>query len=178
MPAAATNPWIGVTFIPDNVRMEVPPAYVLQRIYDFDRMLVLMPSRMVPFAYVIARRKERTAGLTDKAITDTATPDTRMCVQYGCVPVCLMYKTGATWNIDPVLRSLAARDIWAHGGADKYADLLEAQEAAAAAKLKQDIRDDQWNRSGDAYRSYLHRTGGSNLLSKQMLKPRSGRRTE
>ncbi len=164
-------------YIPDNTRMAVPPPYFLQRLYDFDNMLVLMPSRRVPFAYVIARRRQRTAGLSTKALMDSIDqPDTKMCLKHGCVPVSLMYRTGSTWDIDSVIRTLAARDMWALGGADKVADMLEAQESRAEAANKAAIRDDLWNRSGDGWRTYQHRTGQSTIRSKDFHPPK-GQRT-
>jgi hypothetical protein len=89
-----------------------------------------------------------------------------------------MYKTGPTWNPDPIIETLKARDLWAVGGGDKAADLLEAQEDAAAAKLKAEIRDDIWNRSGDAWRSYKARTGQSTIRHNdtRTAQPRKGRR--
>lgn len=173
---AQPNPFIGRTYIPDNPRMEAPPAWFLQRLYDFDAMLVLLPSRKVPFAYVIARRRQLSKGLTCKAIEDSIDqPDTKMCLLYDCVPVCLMYKTGPTWNVDTIIQKLAARDIWAMGGADKVADMLDAEDAAEKERIRRAIRDDQYNRSGDAWRSYQHRTGQSTILSKDYSsrKPRS-----
>ena len=174
-----SNPWIGVNYIPDNTRMAVPPAYFLQRIWDQDAMLVVLPSRRVPFAYVIARRKQWGPGLTEKAIEGQYTnPDTKMCVLHGCVPVCLMHKTGGGWNPDPIIRSLRDRDMWAHGGPDKVADMLEEQEATEKEHTRQQTRDDLYNRSGDAWRSYQHRTGQSTIRSKatQAATPRKGRR--
>jgi hypothetical protein len=163
---AAPNTLVGVNYIPDNPRMEVPPLYFLQRIHDFDNMLVLFPSRKTPFAYVIARRRQFSAGLTDKAIENSIDqPDTKMVMAHGCVPVCLMYKTGASWDPDQIIRKLAARDLWAMGGADKVADMLEEQEAKEKAALQKQIRDDLYNRSGDAWRSYQHRTGQSTIRS-------------
>jgi len=166
-------------YIADNKLAEVPPPYFLQRLYDQDAMLVVIPSRNVPSAYVIARKKQWGPGLTDAAIDGISTqPDTKMCVKYGCVPVCLMYKTGTSWNPDPIIRSLQARDMWAHGGPEKVADLLEAQEAAAKVKQQKATRDDMWNRSGDAWRSYQHRTGQTSIQSRGeiKLKPRKERR--
>ena len=182
--ASQVNRFVGVNYIPDNVRMEVPPQFFLQRFYDFDAMLVIMPSRRIPFAYVVARRKQFSKGLTDKAVENAITqPDTVMCFQNGCVPVCLMYKTGATWNPDPVLAKLAARDMWriademgtnGRSRADVIADMLEAQEEADKKKIDAEIRDDIWNRSGDAWRSYQARTGQRNKLST----PQQEQRTE
>lgn len=166
MRTAVANPFVGVNYLPDNPGMAVPPAYFLQRIYDYDAMLVLLPSRTRPFAYVIARRRQFGAGISNKAIEDTVTvSDTKMCLLHGLVPVCLMFRNGQGWDPDPVIRSLTARDLWAHGGADKVADQLEAQEAAETDRVRKEIRDDMWNRSGDAWRSYQRRTGQSVSLS-------------
>ena len=156
--------------------MEIPPTYFLQRIWDQDTMLVILPSRKVPFAYVIARRKQWSKGLTKNAIQETVyQPDTKMCLLYGLVPVCLMHKQGVGWNPDPVIRSLQARDLWTHGGPDKVADLLEEQEEAEKANTRQLIRDDLWNRSGDAWRSYQARTGQSTIKHHDF--PRTERRS-
>lgn len=170
-----SNPWIGVNYLNDNVRMEVPPAYVLQRLYDFDNQLVLMPSRLVPFAYVLARRRRLSAGLSDKALESTITqPDTKLCMQHGLIPVVLVYKTGPVWDIDSVIRSLKARDTWAFKSPDAVADLLDEQDAAAEAKTRQQIRDDLRTRSGEAYRAYKARTGQS--VSLAQAAPKAGRR--
>lgn len=160
---AEVNPFVGLNFLPLNPKMSVPPAYFLQRLFDFDDKLVLFPSFSVPFAYVIARRKQRTSGITDAALDSVLTnPDTRAALAHNLVPVSLIYRTGESWNPDPVIRSLKARDIWAHGGAEKAADLMDAADAAKQKKLKADIRDDMYNRAGDAWRSYQARTGQRN----------------
>lgn len=155
------NRWVGITFIPDNPRMDVPPEWFLGRLHDYDAELVVLPSRYKPYAYVIARRSRLgRRGLTGNAIADTITqPDTLMCMQYGCVPVCLMFKHGPQWSVDGVLKSLKARDLWAVGGADKAADLLEADEAAAKKKQDDEKRDELRGLSREAYRSYKMRTG-------------------
>lgn len=157
------NPFIGKNYIPDNVRMAVPPKFWLQRLYDFDDKLVLVPSRHIPFAYVLARRKQLTAGITDKAFEDTIDqPDTKMCFQYGLVPVSIIYRTGEGWSIDNILRELKARDMWAVGGAEKMADIADAADKAERERIRKSIRDDMYARSGDAWRSYQARTGQRN----------------
>lgn len=155
------NPWVGIArvYIPDNPRMPVPPAHFLAAIHDQDAMLVILPSRMTPFAYVIARRRQLTAGLKFLPCDEHTPADTKMCLQYGVLPICTMFQHGACWNPEPVVAKLRARDMWTQGGAEKVADALEAQEAASEAALKKEIRDDLYNRSGDGWRSYQARTG-------------------
>lgn len=159
--ALSVNPLIGINYIPDNPRMATPPAYWLQRLYDFDGDLVVLPSRYRPFAYVLARRVRLARPmLADRALEQTVTqPDTRMCLHYGLVPVSLIFRTGSTWSIDNILRSLKARDIWAHGGAEKMADQVDAVDQAHAAGIRRQTRDDMYHRAGDAWRSYQARTG-------------------
>lgn len=165
MHRAEPNPWIGLNYIPDNENVATPPPYVLRQLWDFDSMLVMMPSRYVPFAYVLARRKQFSKGLTDKALEETITqPDTRLCLQHGLVPVTLIYKIGQNWNFDKVIADLRARDTWSfkadlQKSLDAAADQLDANDAENEARIKKQIRDDMWNRSGDAWRSYQARTG-------------------
>lgn len=161
--------WVG-----DNRNAEAPPRYFLQRLYDFDAMLVLMPSRNQPGAYVLGRRKQFGPGITEKALDAVYTKaDTKMCILNGAVPVCMVFKpmTGS-WSPDPLIQKLKARDMWAHGGADKVADMLEAQEEAAKKKISDDIRADMYNRSGDAWRSYQARTGASTIKFKDVYQPK------
>lgn len=154
------NPYIGLTFIPDNPRMEVPPAWFLAQLHDYDTDLVVLPSRARPYAYVIARRTRTSKRLTARAMEQTITqPDTRMCFQYGLVPVCLMFKHGPIWNADTVLQRLQARDTWRHGGGEALATQLENEERAATLADKRAIRDRIAHVSHDAYRSYQRRTG-------------------
>lgn len=159
------NPFVGVNYLNLNVRMATPPSYWLQRLYDFDDKLVVFPSFKVPFAYVLARRRQFTAGLTDvvtQVAAELVNPDTVACLEHGLVPVSLIYRTGEAWHIDNIIASLKARDIWAHGGAEKFADKLDESDATREASLKKAVRDDMWNRAGDAWRSYQARTGQRN----------------
>jgi hypothetical protein len=152
----------------DGRSVDTPPAYFLQRLYDFDAELVLMPSREQPGAYVLGRRKQWGPGLTEATIGAIYTKaDTKMAILNGCVPVCMVFKpVSGSWSPDGLIAKLAARDIWTHGGANKVADMLEAQEDAAKAANAQAIRDDLYNRSGDAWRSYQARTGQSSIKFK------------
>jgi hypothetical protein len=153
---------------PDGRTIDAPPSYFLQRLYDFDAELVLMPSRERPGAYVLGRRKQWGPGLTEKAIDSVYTKaDTKMAILAGCVPVCMVFKpVSGAWTPDGLIATLAARDIWAHGGAEKVADLLEAQEDAAKEAIRKKTRDDIYERSGDGWRSYQARTGQSSIKFK------------
>lgn len=157
------NSFIGRNYFEGDGQMSVPPEYFLQRIYDYDTMLVLFPSQVRPGCYIIARRREKSPGLTSAALAAVANPDTRTCMAMGWVPVCAMYQTGISWDPTPIIAKLKARDIWAHGGAEKVADLLEAQEDAEAKARTKALRDDLWNRSGDGWRTYQARTGASSI---------------
>jgi len=154
------NPWVGKNYLDHDAKMACPPAFWLQRLYDFDAELVVFPSRHVPYAYVLAR-KRRVASAMDQALSETITqPDTRFCLAHGLVPVTMIYRYSmASWSIDNIIASLQRRDIWAHGGGEKMADARDAEEASEKQANKQAVRNDMWARSGDAWASYTRRTG-------------------
>lgn len=158
------NPWIGKNYLDIDQKMAVPPAFWLQRLYDFDADLVVFPSIQVPFAYVLARRAHKTGGLNPQLPEfANAQPDTKFCLERRMLPVSLIYRHNAvSWSIDNLLADLRSRDIWAAGGGDAYADQADAADDAATAKVKAGIKDDFYNRSGDAWRSYQARTGQRN----------------
>lgn len=141
--------------------MAMPPPFWLQRLYDFDAELVVFPSYHVPYSYVLARRR-RHGSAFDKALADTVTqPDTRFCLTHGLVPVTMITRErqSAGWDIDPLIRSLKARDIWAHGGGEQMADLMDGQDAAEEVQRKQDLRNDMDARAALGYAIYKRRTG-------------------
>lgn len=159
------NPWVGVNYFNLNSKMAVPPPYWLARLHDFDADLVVFPSFMMPYAYVLARRARKSRGIDGaKAIIDTCgQPDTVACLQNGLVPVTMIIRNGGGWSIDNILASLKARDTWQFKDGDECADFIEAEEAKDEARIKQENRDNIWNRAGDAWRSYLARTGASTI---------------
>jgi hypothetical protein len=160
---AEFNPYVGLNYLDVNSKMAVPPTYWLARLYDFDDQLVVFPSFAHPYAYVLARRRRLSGGLTDQALEATMiNPDTKLALQHGLVPVSLIYRTGTAWTIDNIIADLKSRDMWAVGSPDKVADNLDEADNSAEKKLKAGIRDDMWNRSGDAWRSYQARTGQRN----------------
>lgn len=159
---ALPNPWVGKNYYDIDSKMSTPPAYWLERLYDFDAELVVFPSIQVPFAYCLARRARRTAGINTGLLKDGATPDTKFCLEHRLLPVSLIYRhNSVSWSIDNILEELRARDTWRAGGADKAADIMDENDRRRETKIKADIREDFWHRSGDAWRSYQLRTGAA-----------------
>ncbi len=155
------NRFIGINYLDIDSKMAVPPEYWLQRLWDFDSDLVVFPSIQTPFAYVLARRARRTGGMNvhDPQFL-SAPPDTKFCIERHLLPVSLIYRTSsASWSIDNILNDLRARDIWAAGGGDAYADQVDAADAKREQQKKDQIRDDMWMRSGSAWGSYASRAG-------------------
>lgn len=134
-----------------------PPAWWLAKLYDFDHMLVLIPSRKQS-KYMLARRRQLTAGIGDVAMLDNKNPDTLMLYSHQAVPVGYLNFSG-NWTIDSLLADLKARDVWAHGGADKVIAIVEDAEADAEIKRHRELRDNMDHRARDAYRSLKARTG-------------------
>jgi len=173
------NKFIGVNYIDDNENMEVPPEFWLRRLYDFDAELVVFPSRYRPAAYVLARRQHFSAGMRDVALEKTVTqPDTKLCLERHLVPVTLIYRTGITWTIDNIIAQLKARDVWTHGGSEKVANLIDAQDVKTEEAKAAAVKADMWNRSGEGWKSYQARTGQSTIRynDTRQAQPRKGRR--
>ena len=145
-------------------QLSAPPAWWLQQLYDYDSQLVVVPSRQESI-YRLARRTWNRPGIQLMADIHRE-KDTAMLASYGLVPVTTIIGWGI-WGTN-IFNSLRARDIWAHGGAEKFVKLEEDAEAEAERKKKAAIRDDMWVRSGDAWQSYKQRTrqsifsGGAN----------------
>jgi hypothetical protein len=178
----STNRFIGVNYLDDNSKMAVPPEYWLQRLYDYDAELVVFPSRYRPYAYVLARRQRFSRGSRDVALESTITqPDTKLCLERHLVPVTMIYRTGVTWSIDNIIAKLKARDIWAHGGAEKVAETEDAADEAEATRKREATRQDMWARSGQAWESYQRRTGqrvtSPGLGSERQLPPTGSSRS-
>lgn len=167
-----------VNWIPDTNRFKlpVPPQWFLQRLYDFDALLVLVPSRVKikseSPAYLLCRRRQHSAGIGDVAMLDNKHPDTNMCYAHNIVPIGpLRFKKGGSTftqaGCDSLLAELKGRDTWAlsggaHGDADAVWQAVEAHEAAAEAKQRADLKDSFYHRARDAWRSMKARSGQRN----------------
>lgn len=164
---AATN-WIADT---NPFGLEAPPDWWLQQLHNFDAQLVLLPSRWKA-EYLLARRRQQTAGLGDVAMLDNQHPDTNMCYQHQVLPIApLRWRGGVAmaWtqgSLTSLLDDLRRRDTWAHTEAGRNPDAawqaVEAKEAAQEARDRLDLRDKFYHMGRDAWRSMMARTGSRN----------------
>lgn len=112
--------------------LEEPPTWWQQLVFDYDKMLRVMPSQR-EHVYRLCRlvRQEARLGLSQMVVHDH--PDTRAMIKFGVVPIASL----APWAIrsNKIIRDLHARDTWRHHGGDvsKIVDDLEAAEAKTVA---------------------------------------------
>lgn len=172
MAADTTAAFVAANWIPDTNRfnLPVPPQWWLTRLYDFDHMLVVIPSRFQR-QYLLARRRQFTAGLGDKAMLDNKHPDTNMLMVNGLLPVApLRFKNGTpTFTMESLvlfLDELRSRDLWAQGKGPQDAEAIvrriEEAEAAQEAREHRSLYEGFRERARDAWRSLQARTGQRN----------------
>ena len=157
----------------NRFKLPAPPAWALKKLFDFDHMLVIIPSRNNPPSgtkpgYLLCRRATFSRGLGKEALFENQHPDTNMCWMHGLVPIGpLRWKSAdQTWresDVDGLIEELKARDTWsqaaAAGGLDALVDRIEEQEREAERKVNAGIRDMFYHMGRDAYRSLKARTG-------------------
>lgn len=156
----------------NKFKLEAPGKAFLAGLYTFDPQLVIVPSRFTRH-YLLARRRQFSAGLSDVAMLDNKHPDTNMCYAHGLIPLRpLKFGSGVVnWseaNLQSLLADLRSRDTWAYTGgplgkdpdaAWKHVEAVEArQERLDHASLKDNMR----HRARDAWRSLQARAGWRN----------------
>ena len=146
-----------VNYIRDRNRfhLSAPPPWIQQQLFDFDPLLVIIPSRQLA-CFHLARRSKVTLS---PDLLLCAENDTKMLAEHGLVPVTKIIRNGLSWNLDAILSGLRARDIWAHGGAEKVADAEDAADKLERQRILNSGRADMDHRARDAWRSYQARTG-------------------
>lgn len=133
--------------------LEEPPAHWQQALFDYDKMLRIMPSQK-DRVYRLCRVVRHEARLGLQAMVVHEHPDTRACIRFGVVPIATLMPW-AIYSPQRVLRDLRARDTWTmHGGdPNKIVDDIERQEAAAEAKTIAAGHEELDARSASAYRA-------------------------
>lgn len=142
--------------------LPAPPAWWLRKLHDQDAALVLFPSQ-IRQAYILARRRSHSLKRPhlvelDKALLKTsAGMDGDILADHNLVFV----ESIVGWGIwtDNIFGQLRARDMWTQGGAEKYADKLDAVDDAKEAKKRANVGDMIDHMARDTYRSYQARTG-------------------
>jgi hypothetical protein len=160
-----------------------PPAWWQQLVFDYDKMLRVMPSQKEA-VYRLCRlvRKEARLGLQAMVVHDH--PDTRACIKFGIVPVAALHP----WAIrsTKIIRDLRARDTWNLFGGDptKIADAIEQQEANTDAVTQRESDAEQDELLTNAYRAirygrpdqvYVHER--ESVFAENSLTVRDRRRT-
>lgn len=160
MPAAVT-PVAVRNWIRDRnpFGLSKPPEWFLRQLALFDDQLVIVPSRM-EYVYRLARRRTLTALVPNQRLQpdlDTSNADFALMATYKLVPVTTILPT-ATWG-ESIFRWLRERDIWAHGGAAKAADLLDAQDKARRDQQQAKMLDELDQLHSSTYFAYKRRIG-------------------
>jgi hypothetical protein len=160
-------------WIPDQNRwsLPAPPDFVLEQLASFDSYLVIVPSRKQAH-YLLARKRQFTAGLGAVALMENKHPDTNMLHAYGLVPIApLVFRNGIDWsqrNIDGLFAHLRATDSWTHAkdltdtSLNRMVDTLEYNEQRAEQKEHRTLWSNFHHRGRDAYRSLAARMGWRN----------------
>lgn len=143
-----------------------PPDWWLQLLHDQDSALVVFPSRLGA-RYILARRRSASLKMPELVKVDgnllrmTAHGDGDVLAVNNLVAVDTIVNTSGNWTT-AIFAQLRARDIWAAGGGDAYADRLELGESSFVAKKRADMLDDIDQRAIDSYKSLQARTGQRN----------------
>lgn len=155
--------------------LAAPPVWWLNGLAAFDADLVVMPSRQRPVHWLVRRRK-LSADYAPKVDIGLLT-DSAMFRKHGVIDVTWFASLeGFTEGLLLYLcTELAERDTWAinggpmdsdklkvmmlNGGVTKFTKLVDEQDKAAEAKLNQQIREDLYHSTGEAWRIKQYLTG-------------------
>lgn len=161
--------WVADT---NRFNLEAPPDWFLVELHNFDAALVVIPSRFTR-RYLLARKRQYTAGLGDVAMLDNRHPDTNMLYTHNLLPVSHLNFTG-TWATKTLFEQLRRRDTWAVTGGptsmlrdageklEALANAVDDADRAVEAKRKRILREDFYHRGRDAWRSLQARIGTRN----------------
>lgn len=152
------NNWIPV---PNPFNLTAPPPEWLRLIHDYDRDLVVFPSRKER-VYRLARRARLSGGLPSDMPAhhpDTLIMKAHRLVAVSSLPVALV-------SSPAIIPQLRDRDLWRFGGPEKA---IEAVEAAERAKEERDEAFMQ-RRAGEyhkeARKTWQYRTGSAKLMAR------------
>jgi hypothetical protein len=133
--------------------LSAPPAWFLRALWERDRDLVVMTSKLQP-VYRLARRTTKTMGLVKALLRDG---DTARMVMHRLVPVTTILPF-VQWG-PSVLQWLDDHDMWKVGGAAGAERRLEAQDADRLRRIQREQDDEAAARGASGYLAAKLRTG-------------------
>ena len=134
-----------------------PPKWFLRQLYDFDPSLVLIPSKQ-GFYYRLAQRRpmQLPINIVNDVMKEQA--DTQMLASRGLVPITTVLAT-ANWSNPLFFVELQRRAPWRMGGAQKFEQMVNAQEQQE--QVDKAVHQDEYLTylSKDAWNLYLKNIG-------------------
>lgn len=146
-------------WIPDENRFHLagPPSWFLDRLWDFDPSLVIVPSRQ-SFCYRLAQRRRLQLAdhITQDALWNQS--DTKMLARYSLVPVTTIVAT-ANWSNPYIFEELRRRAPWRMGGADAVNQMLDDQDTKDDLDQRAQTNEHITALSHDAWNLYRKKIG-------------------
>lgn len=111
---------------PNPFKLSGPPEHFLRGLYEFDRSLVVIPSKQ-GFFYRLAQKRplSLSADIVNQALFKES--DTQMLASYGLIPVTTILST-ANWSNPLLFEELRNRAPWRLGGAKNVIETVEGRE--------------------------------------------------
>lgn len=165
--------WIADT---NKFNLPAPPAWWQKIVFDYDKMLRLLPSRKDRL-YRLGRVARRDAQLGLQSMTFHTHPDTQMMIQHGLVPISSVMPWAITST--KILRDLKARDLWANGakderGLERLLDDIDESENVAAVQAERQAAQELDHRNADGYR-YMKAMLGERISINEADRGRRGK---
>jgi hypothetical protein len=146
-------------YIPDVNRFKLagPPKWWLDKLWDFDSSLVVVPSRQ-DCVYRLAQRRKLNLSIAVTNDIMFKESDTQMLASYGLIPVTSILAT-ANWSNPFMFEELRRRAPWRLGGAQKVADDLDAEDAKAELDKRAATDEHLTYLAKDSWNLYLKKIG-------------------
>lgn len=161
-------------FIVDLNRFSLagPPRWWLQKLWEFDPSLVVVPSRQTCVYRLAQRRKLQ---LPDHIVNDALfnQSDTKMLASYSLVPVTSILAT-VNWSNPYIFVELANRAPWRLGGADTVNAMLEEQDWKNELDRKMQTDEHLDYLAKDSWKMYLKKIGVRSHLYSPTVKKGNG----
>lgn len=155
----------------NRFKLAAPPAWWLQKLWDFDASLVVVPSRQACI-YRLAQRRplQLRENMTNDALFNES--DTKMLAQYSLIPVTTIL-ANPNWSNPFMFEELRRRAPHRMGGAEQAARLVEAQEQQEADQKQADVDDITSQVAKDGWGMYQKKIGIRSHMYIPKTKPKT-----